>query len=119
MYLKRFVREVPELKDMNKLVDVMCTVIQNIGRTPLPAEKTQMYFNVATRIDKEYREANQGRGEMSSRNIHLAEILGEVSEENLPLENNVHEVLPDGDDDVDGEVRRCTRLLPLPPYSGD
>ena len=89
------------MKDMNKLVDVMCTAT---GRTPLPAEKTQMYFNVATRIDKEYRETNQGRGGTSSRNIHLAEILGEDSEENVPLENNVHEVLLDGDDDVDGEV---------------
>lgn len=87
VYLKRFIRNVPELKDMNKLVDIMCTGIQNnIGQTPLPADKIQMYFNVATRIDKDSKEANQGRRGTSSRNIHLAEIFGEDSEENVDVD---------------------------------
>lgn len=101
MYLKRFIRNVPELKDMKKLVDIMCTTVQNNGHTPLPAEKTQMYFNVATRVDKDFKEANQGRRGTHSRNIHLAEILGEDNEENVdgdtPLENNAHEILSDDD----------------------
>ena len=46
--------------------------------------------------------ANQGRRGTPSRNIHLTEILGEDSDENVdddqPLENNAHEVLPDGND---------------------
>ena len=52
--------------------------------------------------------ANQGRRGTPSRNIHLTEILGEDSDENVddvqPLENNAHEVLPDGNDIEGGSV---------------
>jgi hypothetical protein len=97
VYLKRFIKDVPELKDINKLVDVMCTGIQNNGRTATPAEKIQIYFNVATRWDSETRGDNQGRGGTLTRNIHTAQILGEGVVEDVPLETNNHEVLPDGD----------------------
>ena len=121
VHLKRFIKNVPELKDINNMVTVMCTGLLSNGHTPSPLDKIQMYFNVATTVDKGVKAANRGRRGRGtpSRNIHLAEILGEDIKENddevLPLENNAHEVLPDGND-VEDEVLwiwKCYKLLPL------
>ena len=113
-HLKRFIRHVPELQDMNKLVDIMCTGLRQDGRAPTSKDKIQMYFNVATKVDKDARAANRGRRGVPSRNIHLTEILGEDTEEDdddvQPLENNAHEVLPDVD--MKRWMWRCTELLP-------
>jgi len=90
------------------MVDIMCTGLQNNGHTPLPIDKIQMYFNVATRVDKDFKAANRGRRGTPSRNIHLAKILGEDIEENVvddsPQEINAHEVLPNGDGNVEEEI---------------
>ena len=54
VHLKRFIKNVPELQDINNMVDIMsmCTGLQNNGHTPSSLDKIQMYFNVATRVDK-------------------------------------------------------------------
>jgi len=87
--LRRFIRNVPELKDIDRLVDVMCSC-----HTKTPNEISQIYFDVATSWDGVTNMENQGRRGTPSRNIHTAEILGEDNDEDVPLENNVHEVLP-------------------------
>ena len=46
VYLKRFIRDVPEVKEINKMVDVMCS-----GRTTTPAEKIQIYFDLTSPQD--------------------------------------------------------------------
>jgi len=90
------------------MVDIMCTGLQNNGHTPSSLDKIQMYFNVATRVDKGVKSANRGRRGTPSRDIHLTEILDEDAEEYdddvQPLENNAHEVLPDGNDVEGGSV---------------
>ena len=104
VYLKRFIKDVPELHDINKLVDVMCNGIQNNGRVATPAEKIQIYFNIATRYDSETRGDNRGRGGNSTRNIHTAEILGGGDTADAPLETNNHEVPPYEEDQIDWEA---------------
>lgn len=64
MYLKRFIRNVPELKDINKLVDVMCS-----GRAKSSDEIIQIYFDIATSWGGQTNEENQGRRGAPSRNI--------------------------------------------------
>ena len=108
VHLKHFIQNVPELKNINDLVNVMCTGIQNSGHTPTARDKIQMYFNVAATVDKNVQEANRGRRGAPSRNIHVTEILGEDADEygnDAPLlENNAHEGHPDEDGNVEEEV---------------
>ena len=108
VHLKHFIGNVPELKNINDLVNVMCTGIQNSGHTPTARDKIQMYFNVAATVDKNVQEGNRGRRGAPSRNIHVTEILGEDADErgnDVPLlENNAHEGLPDDDGNVEEEL---------------
>ena len=103
--LKRLIRNVPELENINSMVTVMCTGLMGRNHTPTPLEKIQMYLSVATMVDKGIKAANRGRRGSPSRNIHLTEILGEDADEYdtdvPPLESNAHEGLPDGDDNVE------------------
>ena len=52
VHMKRFIKNVPELQSINNMVNVMCTGLLNSGRTPTALDKIQMYFNVATTVDK-------------------------------------------------------------------
>jgi len=76
----------------------MSTALLSSGRKPTASDKIQMYFNVATTVDKGIKAANRGRRGTFSRNIHLTEILGEDDEgydDDVPLlENNAHEGMP-------------------------
>ena len=51
VHLKHFIRNVPELKSINDLVNVMCTGLQNSGHTPTALDMIQMYFNVSPIFD--------------------------------------------------------------------
>jgi len=86
----------------------MCTGLIDKGRIPTASEKIQMYLSVATTVDKGIKAGNRGRRGSPSRNIHLAEILGEDADEYdddaSPLENNAHEGLPDDDGFTEEEV---------------
>ena len=117
--LKRLIRNVPELQSINSMVTVMCTGLIGKGRTPTASEKIQMYLSVATMVDKGIKGVNRGRRGSPSRNIHLAEIIGDDADEYdtdvSPLENNAHEGLPDDDnnnteEEVDMDMYRA--LLP-------
>jgi len=117
VHLKCFIKNVPELQSINNMVTVMCTGLLSSGRTPTASDKIQMYFNVATTVDKDIKAANRGRRGTSSRNIHLTEILGEDAEEYdddvTPLESNANEALPEW---IMWKVKRwmwrCYKLLP-------
>ena len=78
----------------------MCSSVnRSHGRPATSAEKIQIYFDVATKLDGENKRDNQGRRGTPSRNIHLAEILGEDIDEGVLLESNVHDGLLGGDED--------------------
>jgi len=108
VHLKSFIKNVPELQSINNMVTVMTTALLGSGRKPTASDKIQMYFNVATTVDKGIKAANRGRRGTSSRNIHLTEILGEDDEgydDDVPLlENNAHEGIPDAGGIVEEEI---------------